>query len=149
LDQRLFPGGWLLSAPIHLQRILSLSNYRTGQVEDTLFSVPRCEFEQSSEVFADMFLLPSGPSASIEGQVKEHPIILEGYKKDDFACLLKVMYPTYVLSLLMLLLYCGLPWGVYRARSLISGSKIDLVLTKEEWVSVLKLSTIWNMKKVG
>jgi len=53
-----------------------------------------------------MFLLPSGPSASIEGQVKEHPIILEGYKKDDFACLLKVMYPTYVLYLLMLLLYC-------------------------------------------
>ena len=82
-----------------LWRIISLSNYRPGQVEDTLFSVPRCEFEQSSEVFADMFLLPSGPSASIEGQVKEHPIILEGYRKDDFACLLKVMYPTYVLSL--------------------------------------------------
>ena len=44
---------------------------------------------------------------------------------------------------------CLLRWGVYRARSLISGSKIDLVLTKEEWVSVLKLSTIWNMNKVG
>jgi hypothetical protein len=92
---------WLLWATIHLGR---LSNYRRpgDQVEDTLFSVPRCEFEQSSEVFADMFLLPSGPSASIEGQVKEHPIKLEGYKKDDFTCLLKVMYPTYVPSL-----YCS------------------------------------------
>ena len=65
--------------------------------------MPRCEFEQSSEVFADMFRLPSGPSASIEGQVKEHPIILEGYKKDDFACLLKVMYPTYVFILMSFL----------------------------------------------
>ncbi|KDR71487.1 hypothetical protein GALMADRAFT_229463 [Galerina marginata CBS 339.88] len=98
------------------------------KVEDTLFSVPRCEFEQSSEVFAGMFILPSGPSASVEGGDKEHPIVLEGYKKDDFACLLKVMYPT--------------------ARSLISGTNIDLVLTKEEWVSVLKLSTIWNMKQI-
>ena len=65
-----------------------------------LFSVPRCEFEQSSEVFADMFLLPSGSTASIEGQDKEHPIVLEGYKKDDFVCLLKVMYPTYALYIL-------------------------------------------------
>jgi hypothetical protein len=96
-----FQVGGLLWAPIHLRHTLCLSNYRPGQVEDILFSVPRCEFEQSSEVFADMFLLPSGPSASIEGQDKEHPIVLEGYKKDDFACLLKVMYPTYVLSVLI------------------------------------------------
>jgi hypothetical protein len=102
---------------------------------------------------ADMFLLPSGPSARIEGQVKEHPIILEGYKKEDFICLLKVMYPTYVL---LLVLYYDSPKKSFylgnvfiRARSLISGSTIHLDLTKEEWVSVLKLSTIWNMNKVG
>ncbi|KAF8967758.1 hypothetical protein BDZ97DRAFT_1916695 [Flammula alnicola] len=98
------------------------------KVEDKLFCVPRCEFEQSSEVFADMFLLPSGPAVNSEGQDKEHPIVLQGYKKDEFACLLKVMYPT--------------------ARSLISGTKLDLCLKKEEWVSVLKLSTIWNMKEI-
>jgi hypothetical protein len=51
---------------------------------------------QSSEVFADMFLLPSGPATRCEGQDRDHPIVLEGYKKDDFASLLKVMYPTYV-----------------------------------------------------
>jgi hypothetical protein len=64
-----------------------------------LFRVPRCEFEQSSEIFADMFLLPSG-AASVErteGQDKEHPIVLEGYTKDDFSCLLRVMYPRYAL----------------------------------------------------
>ena len=47
-------------------------------------------------VIARMFLLPSGPGGNTEGQDREHPIVLEGYKKDEFACLLKVMYPTYV-----------------------------------------------------
>ena len=69
------------------------------QVEERLFSVPRCEFIQSSEVFADMFLLPSGPAAHTEGHDREHPIVLEGYKKEEFSCLLKVMYPTYVLRI--------------------------------------------------
>jgi len=75
-----------------------------------------------------MLLLPSGPTTPIEGQDRDHPIVLEGYKKDDFTCLLKVMYPT--------------------ATSLISGRNIELHLKKEEWVSVLKLSTIWNMTKI-
>ena len=46
-----------------------------------------------------MFLLPSGPGSHTEGGDREHPIVLEGYKKDEFSCLLKVMYPTYVLLL--------------------------------------------------
>ena len=83
------------------------SNY--VQVEDKLFSVPRYEFVQSSEVFADMFLLPSGTAAHKEGQDREHPIVLEGYKKDEFTCLLKVMYPRYVLmNFLHPGLICGL-----------------------------------------
>ncbi|KIM37706.1 hypothetical protein M413DRAFT_253968 [Hebeloma cylindrosporum] len=98
------------------------------KVEDRLFCVPRCEFVQLSEVFADMFLLPSAPGANPEGRDREHPLVLEGYKKDEFACLLKVMYPT--------------------AGSLISGTTLALALGKEEWVSVLKLSTIWNMEKI-
>ena len=43
-----------------------------------------------------MLLLPSGSATVKEGQDREHPIILEGYKKDEFTFLLKVMYPTYV-----------------------------------------------------
>ena len=78
------------------------SNY--VQVEDKLFSVPRCEFVNSSEVFADMFALPSGPMAPKEGQDKEHPIVLEGYKKDEFTSLLKVMYPTYVIIISIMIL---------------------------------------------
>jgi len=75
--------------------------------------------------------LPSGPGMRSEGQDRDHPIVLEGYKKDEFTCLLKVMYP--------------------RSRSLIPGGSlgtIELQLKKEEWVSVLKLSTIWDMTKI-
>ena len=54
--------------------------------------------------------------------------------KDEFACLLKVVYPRYVHTMFMfhLSLSCVDFWH----------------LKKEEWVSVLKLSTIWNMTKV-
>ena len=39
-------------------------------------------------------------------------------------------------------------WPFDRASSLISGENFELHLNKEEWVSVLELSTIWNMTKV-
>ncbi|KAF8814170.1 hypothetical protein BYT27DRAFT_6339898 [Phlegmacium glaucopus] len=68
----------------------------------------------------------SGVAAPTGGQDKEHPIVLEGCRKDEFSCLLKVMYP--------------------RAKTLIYG--FELGLKKEEWVSVLKLSTIWRMKQI-
>ena len=58
--------------------------------------LPQCEFGKSSEVFADMFLLHSGPAMRSEGQDGDHPFVLEGYKKDDFTSLLKVMYLRYV-----------------------------------------------------
>ena len=118
------------------------------QVEDKLFCVPACEFVQSSQVFADMFLLPSGPATCSEGQDREHPIVLEGYKKNEFACLLRVMYPTYVHLMFMYFDPSYLWSSSYRAGSLISGTNLELCLEEEEWVSVLKLSTIWGMKKV-
>ena len=141
--------------------IISTMPLKYVQVEDRLFSVPRSEFIESSEVFSGMFRLPSGPGANphdqeganprgqdganTEGQDRDHPIVLKGCKK-EFSCLLKVMYPTYVV-----LIFPNLhPTYLYgcRAGSLISGTTFALGLRKEEWVSVLKLSTILNMEKV-
>ncbi|RXW16737.1 hypothetical protein EST38_g9109 [Candolleomyces aberdarensis] len=98
------------------------------QVEDEIFCVPRCEFEESSEIFADMFTLPAGANGNVEGESQDHPIILEGYRKEDFRCLLRVMYP--------------------RASQLLSGDQPSFNLEKTEWISVLRLSTIWGMKKI-
>ncbi|TFK16505.1 hypothetical protein FA15DRAFT_761398 [Coprinopsis marcescibilis] len=97
------------------------------KVEDELFSVPRNGFTAASEVFSDMFLLPSNDSP--DGLDEDHPITLEGYKKDEFAALLKIMYP--------------MP-GTYK----IHGDTLSLDLTKTEWIGALKLSTIWNMSKI-
>ena len=83
-----------------------------------------------------------------EGQDRDHPIVLEGYKKDEFTCLLKVMYPTYVVHVIFICINLFLPVDFDRARSLIPGGTLELQLRKEEWVSVLKLSTIWDMTKV-
>ncbi|KAJ7738096.1 hypothetical protein B0H14DRAFT_2407998, partial [Mycena olivaceomarginata] len=91
------------------------------QVEDCLFNVPRYHFERSSEVFATMFTLPTGDGVHVEGQNDENPVVLEGIHSDDFQKLLEVLYPLDVREV---------------------GSKNQM--TKDEWISVLKLSTQWR-----
>ena len=95
-----------------------------------------------------MFHLPSGPATHSEGQDREHPIVLEGYKKYEFACLLKVMYPRYVHVMFIYTLIFFYLWTFDRARSIISGTNLEFPLDKEGWISVLKLSTIWDMTEV-
>jgi hypothetical protein len=67
-----------------------------GQVEKTLFKIPRYHFENSSEVFCDMFALPRADHTSPEGNSDENPIKLEGISAFDFEQLLYVLYPRYV-----------------------------------------------------
>ncbi|TFK21316.1 hypothetical protein FA15DRAFT_83089 [Coprinopsis marcescibilis] len=95
------------------------------KVGDELFCVPRNEFTRSSEVFADMFTLPS--VGIIEGQDREHPMLLEGYKKSDFEALLRILYPPH--------------------ESIVSPA-FTLEMDKEAWIGVLRLSSIWNMKTI-
>ncbi|EAU90792.2 hypothetical protein CC1G_09269 [Coprinopsis cinerea okayama7 len=98
----------------------------TLKVEGTLFKVPRYKFQELSPVFADMFSLPSvGPVGTVEGQSDENPIVLEGYAMKDFERLLSILYPS---------------------GDAIAGDPICLE-SKEEWISVLKLSTAWEMTK--
>ncbi|KAH6908504.1 hypothetical protein BKA70DRAFT_1222701 [Coprinopsis sp. MPI-PUGE-AT-0042] len=68
-----------------------------------------------------------------EGASDDKPIVLEGYKQGDFDALLRVMLPQQVSFLggYLLLIQHSLP-----------------ELTKDQWVGVLKLSTIWQMDKI-
>ncbi|KAF6760920.1 hypothetical protein DFP72DRAFT_881796 [Ephemerocybe angulata] len=90
------------------------------KVENSLFKVPRDRFIAQSEVFAGMFGYESG-----EGRSDKNPIVLEGYKVDDFNALLKAIYPP--------------------TLELNGGASH---LTKAEMKSVLKLSTAWEMRKI-
>ncbi|KAF9239119.1 hypothetical protein BU15DRAFT_62136 [Melanogaster broomeanus] len=94
----------------------------TFLVEDCLFKVPRNRFETESTVFRDMFLLPAGDLHEVEGRNDEKPIRLEGIKKDEFEQLLKVL----------------LHWS-YTSQSQ------ELPGDVEQWTSVLKLSTLWDL----
>ncbi|KAF7356257.1 hypothetical protein MVEN_00957200 [Mycena venus] len=94
----------------------------TFEVEDRLFKVPRNSFERRSEIFATTFTLPPGDGIHAEGQSDENPVVLEGIRSRDFEALLKVLYPLEAARLL----HNKSSW-----------------MTKDEWISVLKLSTQW------
>ncbi|KAF7370263.1 hypothetical protein MSAN_00657500 [Mycena sanguinolenta] len=89
----------------------------TFKIEDSIFKVPRYHFEHSSEIFATTFTLPVADNADAEGQSDENPVILEGISSVDFRALLKVLYPLDIPQILS--------------------------MPKDEWISVLKLSTQW------
>jgi len=89
------------------------------QVEDTLFKLPKIYFRNSS-VFATIFTLPSGSEQDVEG-TDAKPFVLHGINPVDFESLLKVMYPL----------------------------SLNIVqLTQQEWISVLKLSTMWEFTEL-
>jgi len=91
-------------------------------VENRLFKVPARNFIAESEVFETMFKLPQNPNVTADGLSNDQPLRLEGVKSDDFRQLLRVMYPS----------------GIDRCET----------LTTEQWISVLALSTQWDMTAI-
>ncbi|KAH6906458.1 hypothetical protein BKA70DRAFT_1287686 [Coprinopsis sp. MPI-PUGE-AT-0042] len=99
------------------------------KVEDVLFQLDRSRLEALSPVFRDMFSVPppaAESGAGIEGASEANPIVLEGYKSVDFERLVSLIYPC---------------------DDYIPGDPLPIT-TKEEWISVLKLSSIWEMDKL-
>ncbi|EIN06768.1 hypothetical protein PUNSTDRAFT_46162 [Punctularia strigosozonata HHB-11173 SS5] len=92
------------------------------QVEDVLFSVPRQTLERNSIVFRDMFENPVPEGTDAEGVGDDNPIRLEGIELNDFEQLLDVLFQS-------------LPGQ-------------DPVLSCGQWVSVLKLSTMWQFDHI-
>ncbi|CAA7260410.1 unnamed protein product [Cyclocybe aegerita] len=88
------------------------------QVENTLFHVPSYRFTDESQIFAEMFKVPKENTANAERASRELPIILpDSISRTDFRNFLKALYPLPVV--------------------------ITLSLSKDEWLSVLKLSSLW------
>ncbi|SJK98026.1 uncharacterized protein ARMOST_01282 [Armillaria ostoyae] len=91
-------------------------------VDDVLFRVPRYQFIENSETFRAMFTLPQAETDTVEGDSDDKPIQLQGVSKVDFERLLKFMYPQNGLS--------------------------PREISHEEWISILKLSTMWEMTEI-
>jgi hypothetical protein len=109
------------------------------QVEDTLFKVPRYLFEESSEIFRDMFLLPTPEGTPYDGSSDEQPLFLEGVRKMDFRRLLWAMDFT------------------LQFESRVSkdfedmeeyGECEDEPILCDDWASALELSCMWQMARV-
>ena len=100
------------------------------KVEDVLFRLSRARLEALSPVFRDMFSVPSpkvrNEKKEREGTSDANPIVLEGYKSVDFERLISLIYPS---------------------DDFLPGDPVP-TYTKEEWISILKLSTAWEMDKV-
>ncbi|KAH9833505.1 uncharacterized protein C8Q71DRAFT_187015 [Rhodofomes roseus] len=60
-------------------------------VEETLFNVHRYFLKRESPFFQEMFSMKSD-----EGRTDDNPILLEGTKSQEFACLLACLYPRTV-----------------------------------------------------
>jgi len=96
-------------------------------VEGDLFKVYRHFFEKSS-VFATIFTLPPGDN-DVEGSSDAHPFRLEGVAKFDFECLLRLMH-------------LHVPFSQSNAPQY-----TRIKMTSDEWISVLKLSTMWEFSE--
>ncbi|KAF5352070.1 hypothetical protein D9758_009440 [Tetrapyrgos nigripes] len=91
----------------------------TFQVEQVLFKIPRYQLETSSEYFRSMF---SGLSAVQLANIDRNPVKLEGITVVEFEPFLEVICPIS-------------PWE-------------ERTKSTEEWISILKLSTMWRFVHV-
>lgn len=123
----------------------------TFLVEGHLFRVPRDELGAQSTVFRDRFLLPRGNSETVddqshseavedesdpnpvegenvpetvEGESDLHPVVLEGVSKKEFESFLRALM--------------GRKYATNKGSDLGQG----------QWISVLKLSTMWEFKRL-
>ncbi|KAJ7701988.1 hypothetical protein B0H16DRAFT_1250227, partial [Mycena metata] len=91
-------------------------------VENVFFRVPRWQFDNNSGIFATTFSLPQ-PGEKGEGSDDEHPFQLDGITRVEFQTFLKVLYP-------------------------LSAVPKTPTLSPTEWISVLKLASLWDFIEV-
>ncbi|KAF9073187.1 hypothetical protein BDP27DRAFT_1216148, partial [Rhodocollybia butyracea] len=93
------------------------------QVEMTLYRIPPTELTKTSPVFRDMFQMPPDGENKPEGMSDDNPILLHSILQIDWERLLNVLlHKTYL------------------------DPPLDFRI--EQWISVLKLSTLWEMNAV-
>ncbi|KAF9536409.1 hypothetical protein CPC08DRAFT_824809 [Agrocybe pediades] len=104
----------------------STGKYVVLQAENTRFRLPSEILTRKSQFFADMFTLPvPASSETAEGASDEKPIMLPAsISAESFRSLLKMLYSS----------------ATFFGTSI---EGVPVVLDKSEWISVLKLSTMW------
>ncbi|KAF8627779.1 hypothetical protein AX17_006144 [Amanita inopinata Kibby_2008] len=91
-------------------------------VENRLFKVPKFPFIEQSQIFRDMFDVPTPKGVEPDGSSDKCPLVLEGIKSQDFVQLLTCLYPL-----------------KFNKKTL---------MTLEQWEAALKLATLYEMTGV-
>ncbi|KAI9459231.1 hypothetical protein BJY52DRAFT_1119075, partial [Lactarius psammicola] len=91
------------------------------KVEQQIYKIHRYFLVRESEFFQDLFALPQGDSASVEGVDDEHPICIPGTPTKEFENLLRFFY---------------------------FGMHDDYKPTVVDWIAMLSISTRLNFPKV-
>ncbi|PBK78968.1 hypothetical protein ARMGADRAFT_1041137, partial [Armillaria gallica] len=90
----------------------------TFLVEDQFFKVTRRMLDKASKTFLTM-ILPREDAAAVAGADEEHPVVIKDVRSADFENLL---------------------------NSIVHAEQKEVPkLSKDEWLSVLKLATMWGM----
>ncbi|KAF8806707.1 hypothetical protein BYT27DRAFT_7191277 [Phlegmacium glaucopus] len=93
------------------------------QVENVLFKVPSYYFENKSDKLASTSTHSNSSCECIEESSEDRPFVLDGILANEFKLFLATSFP-------------------------IPGQLRPVNLTEEEWVSILKLSTLWDFSDV-
>ena len=108
---------------------------------DTLFRVHRYYFTRESQIFADMFSLPTGgtgtPSGTMEGKSDSSPIEIPGVTKLEMESFLGFVYFGYAFTL-------------YRDPCIDKGDRMhdENTFTLESWINLLSFSTRFICDKI-
>ncbi|KAF4620305.1 hypothetical protein D9613_001083 [Agrocybe pediades] len=116
----------LTKSPVAASKLDAVFNFQiiVFQVEDTVFEVLKAGFNVPGSIFETMFSLPQGSpeeGSGVEGSSRDHPIFLPGVTASEFHIFLRVLYPFM--------------------------NQSD-VTEYDEWLSVLRLATMWDFKKI-
>jgi hypothetical protein len=106
-----------------------------------MFKIPRFVLKDS-ELFQDMFSVPTPSGAVVDGSDDNHPLHLKGYRADEFKQLLRVILPL-----------CVVRSATIAGPELMDASYDRSTVAQEEitwqqWSSVLKLATMWGFYAV-
>jgi len=112
------------------------------RVENRIFRAPRELFELYSEVFKDMFSLPTLDDSQADGERDSKPLYLEGISKDDFHAFLTVLSSLHYESVTKGVMKPGKATFIVAKFPLYDG------LDKQRWVAVLRLSHMWSFDQV-
>ncbi|KAK7436524.1 hypothetical protein VKT23_019078 [Stygiomarasmius scandens] len=111
-------------------------------VESTIYKIHRYFFHRDSSIFDAMFSLPIPAGQRPEGESEENPICLHGIATQDFDRLLSILYPLWVVIVIVSI-------SIPQLNFISPRNFLEYEMkTVEEWTSILDLACRWDFSSL-